>query len=129
MHIARLQSQSPASFGCGASPPPLGSARPSRQAASPPPAQLGEQLISCPIRLLLFLSVSLDDNKTIEAGNMNTTTFVNLAADPAAAAADAVFPTLQVMGATVCAGLATVLVWGWPRKVSTSDEQVPLQSY
>lgn len=49
---------------------------------------------------------------------MNTTTFVNLAAEPAAAVVDSVFPTLQVLGATVCAGLATVLVWGWPRKVS-----------
>lgn len=55
---------------------------------------------------------------------MNTTTFVNLAADPAAAAAEAVFPTLQVLGATVCAGLATVLVWGWPRKVSTRSNRV-----
>lgn len=49
---------------------------------------------------------------------MNTTVFATLAADSAAGAVDSVFPALQVLGATVCAGVATVLVWGWPRKVS-----------
>lgn len=78
----------------------------------------------CPIKSQPTLCVLLPSSFLYFCANirltMNATTFATLATDPSATAAVAsgAFPTLHLLGATACAGLATVLFAAWPSKVS-----------